>query len=159
MIVRNMLRGAGAGLVATAPMTLAMEAMFRLLPWREQYPLPPSRITAELTDVLDLHADLDRREHVGLTLVNHFAYGTAAGALYGPVAGAWRSRLSVASPVTGIAWGLVVWSVSYLGLLPAVGLSSPATQHPVGRNVLMITAHVIWGAVLGTLTEWMQRAH
>ena len=158
MIVQDMVRGASAGLVATAPMTIAMEAMFRLLPQREQYALPPSHITAEVTDKVGLNEDLDRHEHISITLVSHFAYGAAAGALYGPIANALHTRRAVPSLMTGIGWGLTVWSVSYLGLLPAVGLLRPATQHPVGRNVLMITAHVIWGAVLGTFTERMQRS-
>lgn len=159
MMVHDSVRGAGAGLVATAPMTLAMEVLFRLLPRHEQYALPPSRITAELTDKLGLRDDVDRPAHIAITLVNHFAYGAAAGAVYGPIAQGLRVRRRVPSLVTGIGWGLVVWGVSYLGVLPAAGLLRPATEHPVGRNVLMITAHVIWGAVLGTLTDWMQQRH
>lgn len=156
MIMHDVLSGAGAGLVATAPMTVAMDVMFRLLPRREQYPLPPSSITSELTDKAGLRGDLDREEHIGLTLVNHFAYGAATGALYGLLAGALRSRRPMPPLVSGIGWGLTVWSVSYLGLLPLVGLLRPATHQPAGRNLLMIAAHIVWGAVLGTLTERLQ---
>jgi hypothetical protein len=39
----KILTGALAGFAATFPMTAAMTAMHRLLPKREQYPLPPKQ--------------------------------------------------------------------------------------------------------------------
>jgi hypothetical protein len=32
-------------------------------------------------------------------------------------------------------------------------LMSPATQHPVERTLLMIGAHVVWGAALGSCMQ------
>src|SRR5436190_911638 len=47
--MRNpILAGALAGLAATVPMTLAMELMYRQLPPRQRYPLPPRLITQRL---------------------------------------------------------------------------------------------------------------
>jgi putative membrane protein len=51
-----------------------------------------------------------------------------------------------------------VWAGSYLGLLPVLGILSPATRHPTGRNALMIAAHIIWGATLGILTDYGRRS-
>ena len=144
--------GALAGFLATGPMTLAMEVMHRFLPWRERYPLPPSQITANLTAKIGVRDQMDRGQHVALTLLNHFAYGAGVGALYAPMA----NKVPMPPAVKGIGYGLLVWLVSYLGLLPAVGLLRPATQQPEGRNVLMIAAHVVWGAVAGILTERFQ---
>jgi putative membrane protein len=59
--------------------------------------------------------------------------------------------------VKGIGFGLLVWAGSYLGLLPALGLLSPATQHAPQRNLLMIAAHLVWGAVLGAVTDRLQQ--
>lgn len=157
-MLNDMLSGAIAGLIATAPMAVVMEeALFRMLPPREQYPLPPSEITATWADTLGGRHDLGAQEHRGLTLTNHFGYGAATGALYGQISSALRANVSVAPTVTGIVWGLVVWSVSYLGLLPVLGILRPATQPPAGRNLLMIMAHVVWGSVLGILTDRWQR--
>lgn len=153
MIVQRLFPGALAGLVATAPMTAVMELMYRWLPRREQYPLPPSEITAELTHRAGIDQAIDSQEHIALTLVNHFAYGAAAGAVYGPL----ERYLPFAPPLRGMAFGLVVWTVSYLGLMPTLGILRPATEHPAGRNVLMITAHLIWGSVLGVLTTRFQQ--
>ncbi|HEX6289731.1 MAG TPA: DUF6789 family protein [Herpetosiphonaceae bacterium] len=153
MVATHILSGALAGFIATAPMTASMELMHRLLPRREQYPLPPSEITAELTDQIGVGDKLNQDEHVGLTLLNHFAYGAAAGALYAPLA----NQMRISPSLKGIAFGLVVWTVSYLGWLPAMGILRPATEHPPRRNLLMILAHVVWGSVTGVLVEAARR--
>ena len=86
-------------------------------------------------------------------MAGHFAYGTAAGALYATFA----RKLRFSPVLRGIGYGLVVWTISYLNLLPALRILRPATEHPAGRNALMIAAHVVWGAALGVLTERWQR--
>ncbi|MCU0493080.1 MAG: DUF1440 domain-containing protein [Chloroflexaceae bacterium] len=141
------LRGAVAGAIATAPMTLAMMAMHSQLPEHQQYPLPPSLITAKAEAVVGVRDEVKRDDHVALTTLAHFGYGAAVGALFAPVA-----RVAHLPPVTGgVAYGLTVWTVSYLGLLPALRLLPPATKQPAERNSLMIAAHVVWGATLGLL--------
>jgi hypothetical protein len=57
----------------------------------------------------------------------------------------------------GIACGLAVWTLSYLGWLPALGILRPATEHPPRRTALMIAAHAVCGLVLGVLAEGLQR--
>jgi uncharacterized membrane protein YagU involved in acid resistance len=146
-----LLAGALAGLAATVPMTLAMEAMHRRLPQRHRYPLPPRKITMRAAGVVGLRHKLDESERLGLTLAAHFGYGTATGALYGPLS----NRVKGPAAVKGMGYGLLVWAGSYLGLLPALGLLSPATDHPARRNALMIAAHLVWGATLGLLTAWL----
>lgn len=146
------LPGALAGLLATLPMTVAMELMHRQLPAWERYPLPPSEITERVTDELGLQEGMTEEDHLALTLVNHFAYGAAAGALYDPL----MRHVPLPPAMRGVAFGLGVWTVSYLGLLPALGILRPATKHPAERNALMISAHVVWGAALGLLTEQLR---
>ena len=148
-----LLAGALAGLAATVPMTIAMEAMHRRLPRRQRYPLPPRKVTMRAAGAAGVRHKLDESERLGLTLAAHFGYGTGAGALYGPLS---RSVKGPAA-VKGMGYGLLVWAGSYLGLLPALGLLSPATDHPPRRNALMIAAHLVWGATLGLLTAWLTR--
>jgi uncharacterized membrane protein YagU involved in acid resistance len=141
--------GALAGFAATVPMTLFMNQMHQQLPARERYPLPPSEIVEELTEQAGIDDQIDQPEHIALTLLAHFGYGAATGALYAPLADAFHL-----SPVVGgAAFGLGVWSVSYLGFLPALGVLRPATEHPARRNALMIGAHVVWGVSLGLIAE------
>jgi uncharacterized membrane protein YagU involved in acid resistance len=85
----------------------------------------------------------------GLTVLSHFAYGATCGAIYGPLSG----RLGGGGVIGGVAFGLAVWTGSYLGWLPAAGILTPATEHPGRRNALMIAAHVVWGAAAGVLVE------
>ena len=135
-----------AGFFATIPMTLAMKAMHSQLPAEERYPLPPRLIVENAEDAAGVKEELDEKEERRLTLVSHFAYGAGAGALYSASLKALDAEPSAAN---GVAYGLGVWSLSYLGMLPALGLLAPATEHPARRNALMITAHVVWGASLG----------
>lgn len=139
--------GSVAGCVATLPMTLAMEAMHRRLPSDEQYPLPPQQITDNLAQHVGMNPCLDEQSRTQTALVAHFAFGAAMGALYGGLG----SRLPVPEPARGVLLGVGVWAGNYLGFLPSVGLLSPATQHPLRRSALMITAHVVWGVTTGLL--------
>jgi uncharacterized membrane protein YagU involved in acid resistance len=152
--MQSLLSGAVAGLAATVPMTAAMKAMHRQLPAGERYPLPPRPITMRAAHKagVDVGHDLDERQRTGLTLAAHFGYGTMVGALYGPVA----PRGMGAAILGGVGYGLLVWAGSYLGLLPALGLLSPATRHPARRNALMIAAHVVWGAALGAVVSQLR---
>ena len=98
--------------------------------------------------------EIDESQRLELTLAAHVGYGTTVGALYGPLS----QRVKGPAVVKGMGYGVVVWAVSYLGLLPALGLMRPATQHAPQRNALMIAAHLVWGATLGLLTAmWMPR--
>jgi hypothetical protein len=144
-----MLRGAAAGVVATVPMTLVMEAGHRLLPPAERYPLPPYEVTDAVLRQSGLPRQSGTRNWTPLTLCAHLAYGGAAGALYASRPAAWLPDTRLAACSQGTAFGLGVWLTSYLGLLPALGLLAPATEHPRRRSALMIVAHLVWGASLG----------
>ena len=82
------------------------------------------------------------------------AYGTSFGVGYAGMRGLTGSAVG-----DGILLGLGVWAGSYLGLLPALGLLSPATQHPPRRTAVMIAAHVVWGSALGIFTELLRKGN
>jgi uncharacterized membrane protein YagU involved in acid resistance len=132
--------GAVAGLLATAAMTTAMRLLHRRLPAPERYPLPPREIVERvIPDACGRGpSETVRRD---ATLLVHFGYGAATGALYAAAGGS-RSLLA------GAAYGVAVWAASYLGHLPALGILEPAVRHPPRRNALMIAVHLVWGATL-----------
>ena len=136
------------GIVATGPMTVAMILLHRRLPLSERYPLPPREITMKLARKTGVDAELDAPARSALTMVSHFAYGAAAGALYTTALNGRHDPLP-----KGLLFGLFVWTASYLGWLPAAGILSPATEHPARRNGLMIAAHAVWGVVLGAFVS------
>jgi uncharacterized membrane protein YagU involved in acid resistance len=144
--------GGVSGFLATLPMTISMVIMHRFLPEPERFPLPPRQITMKMADEAGVKRHMDEEERTAATYVAHFGYGAAAGTVYGIAS---RAAGVGAGARTGILFGLIVWFVSYLGLLPAARILPPATEHPAGRNALMIIAHVIWGAALGATHEYM----
>jgi putative membrane protein len=145
----TLIEGALAGLAATVPMTIAMDAMHDRLPAHERYPLPPAEIAERVAGEPVGGGALGQGQGAAAALALHFAVGAAAGAGYAPLAASLRPNPLLG----GVAYGLAVWSAGYLGILPSLGILAPATEHPARRNALMIAAHVIWGAALGLLVE------
>ena len=141
----RILLGAICGVVATGPMTAAMVLWHRRLPVGEKYPLPPCEITGAVLEKSGVRAD--SKDLSAATLAAHFAYGGAAGGIYGLIPSG-KTRAPIAS---GLAIGLFVWVLSYFGLLPALGILRPATEHPARRNALMLGAHFVWGVCLCAL--------
>ncbi|MGQ7791772.1 hypothetical protein ACUN0C_05110 [Faunimonas sp. B44] len=144
------LLGGLAGIAATAAMTVAMRRLWRELPARERYPLPPREITERLVD----ERLPGRRSEATLrhaTVAAHFGFGAATGALF-PL------LFSTRSPAAGAAYGVLVWGASYFGWVPGLRILKPASTHPARRNALMIVAHVVWGAAVASVIGELERA-
>ncbi len=135
--------GALAGLVATMAMTAAMRRLHGHLPADEQYPLPPREIVDRIARVDDEAAARTS------TMLCHFGFGAAAGALF---------ALPFTQRLGGTIYGLAVWAVSYLGWIPALGILAPATRHPARRNLLMLGVHVVWGLALALSFKELEAA-
>jgi len=144
-----MLQGAGAGLLATLPMTIFMLMAWKRLPEREQYPLPPRLITRNVVQRVESPQELGDQKLTALTLLLHFLYGALTGSLYATL----EQWIPLNPSLKGSLYGVSVWAGSYLGWIPAFGILSPATKHPWRRNVLMIAAHLVWGTALGVFTR------
>jgi uncharacterized membrane protein YagU involved in acid resistance len=130
-------------------MTAAMLALHRYLPRERAMEPAPVEVTRGVAR-LEPEAYEIVREHIGLaSIVAHFSYGAATGAIYKLLASG-RTRDPVAS---GMTWGMLVWAGSYLGYLPVLGIRRPATEDPWQRNVTMIAAHLVWGSALGLLAR------
>jgi uncharacterized membrane protein YagU involved in acid resistance len=150
---RPILVGLAAGFVGTAAMTVAMELMFRLLPPRQQAPLPPRQITGRLAEQSGIRRYWDEDDIFAATLLAHFGYGSLGGAIYTLVA----ERLPLRASVKGSLFGLVVWTGSYYGWVPALQLLSPASQWPRSRKILMVVAHLVWGTTLAVSSARLAR--
>jgi uncharacterized membrane protein YagU involved in acid resistance len=147
--IAPLLRGGIAGFIATAPMTIAMELIFRLLPRHEQYDLPPGEnVTTIFKQKLGWY-EMNRTQYRVITAIGHFSYGALAGTVYGAIA----HRLRLPPLLKGMLYAMAVWSFSYLGWLPAAKVLRPATEHPPRRTALMIISHLVWGAVVGLITR------
>jgi uncharacterized membrane protein YagU involved in acid resistance len=145
MQVSRLFSGAIAGFIATGPMSLAMKAMQAFLPSDERHSLPPSVITFHAANKVG-EAPSNEKEHTLLTLLAHFGAGSSFGLVYG--LGSTESENAQGGPLRGIIFGLMVWAVNYLGIMPALNLYKSARREPFSRNTLMIVAHLIWGITL-----------
>jgi len=143
------LKGALAGFLGTAPMTVFMLATQRFLPKGQQYELPPELIIKDLARRAHVRQHINKVQILAATLVSHFGYGAVTGALYSPLA----KKLPLPGFVKGILFGFVVWAASYLGLLPLLGISESAHKEPVRRNLMMIAAHLVWGSAMGVAAD------
>lgn len=135
--------GALSGLTATMAMTAAMRLMHSALPRKDRYPLPPRELTEQMLPASPSNLP-------ALTVLAHFAYGAAAGSLFGCVPDRWRG--------TGSLYGVGVWALSYLGWIPALNILKPATRHPPKRDLLMIVSHVVWGTALAAGMHVLDRS-
>jgi hypothetical protein len=136
--MRRLLLGALSGLIATVPMSAVIFIGRQLfLRWTP----PPKQITAAVVERAGIEPD---RSSEGFELgwrVAHFGYGAACGAIYGLVGPA----LPGPRAVKGLLFGGAVWGVSYLGLVPALGLYPWPKDDSRTRIVVMIAAHAVFG--------------
>lgn len=138
-LATRLVLGGTAGCVATLPMTATIRAIHRRLPSHKRYPATPRELIDSTADAVGTR--LSEEPARDLTLLAHYAYGAAAGALI-------AAALPRPSLPAGAAAGTAVWAASYLGWIPAAGLLKPATEHPARRNAMMIAAHLVWGGAL-----------
>lgn len=141
-----------AGFLATIPMTMVMIELFKHLPKREQYPLPPRVISMNIAKDLGVKKDMNEKEKLSFTFINHFLYGALAAVLYFPL----TKKIKLNNQLSGISYGLAVWGASYLGILPALNLYPKVTKEPAKRNALMIISHIVWGSSLGVMKTLFQ---
>ncbi|WP_165423640.1 DUF1440 domain-containing protein [Ktedonosporobacter rubrisoli] len=146
-----LINGALAGFVATIPMTIFMLTTQRFLPHGQRYELPPEIITKDLARRADVEQHMDKGQILGATTLSHFGYGAAMGALYGLLTK--RASSPLVGTLRGVLFGLGVWVASYLGLLPLLRMAASGHREPGQRNLMMIVAHIVWGATLGLATD------
>jgi hypothetical protein len=142
--VVDVLRGALAGTVATGAMSVLMLALRR--PVGEQ---PPEAIVKHVAR--GVGATPTEREADAMAVVAHLGFGATIGAAYAllPRTGAPALR--------GVVTALAVYGASYQGWVPALGILPPATEDHPGRPAVMVSAHVVYGAVLGVVEERLRR--
>ena len=139
-----------AGFLATGPMTLVIFGGRALRLLRTP---PPVEITANVQRRLandeDAPEDIPRSVFQASWLLSHFGYGASCGLLY-PLLDPLLPRPLV---LRGLAYGLAVWGVSYINLMPQLRLYPPVREDRLSRAAVMIAAHVVYGVALSVL-EW-----
>ena len=142
--MRNLLRGAVAGTVATGLMSALMIAARKA---GLMGAMPPEKITARFLDRAGIRRSREQQD--ALATAFHFAFGAGGGALY---AAALR-RAPLPPILRGMAFGTAIWAVSYMGWVPALGIMPPPDRDRPGRPVAMLLGHLVYGGALGALAR------
>jgi hypothetical protein len=140
--VSRFLRGAIAGVLATAPMSAVMMGAKQLGLMGE---MPPEKITAKLLKRTPISPSEKHQDALATAL--HFGFGSAAGALFGVIA---PKRLIARIPM-GMTYGAAIWGVSYMGWIPAFGIMPHAARDRRDRQMVMLAGHVVYGTALALL--------
>jgi hypothetical protein len=143
---RTLLRGALAGLAATAAMSAVMFAARKAGVMGK---MPPERITEAGLHTLGIRTS-ERAENMVSSLA-HMGYGAGGGALFAAIDG--DRRLPAPGPIAGAIFGFAAWVVSYAGWIPAFGIMPPPQRDRRRRPAAMILAHLVYGSMLGLLTR------
>lgn len=146
-LARNLARGAVAGTAATLPMSLLMLGAQKAKLMGKH---PPERITESMLTRIGITKRPEEAEDA-LAVLNHFAFGAAAGALYGLV-----QRDELPDVPQGVLFGMGVWTVSYKGWVPALGIMPKPKHDRPGRPASMIAAHLVFGAAMALMFKGLR---
>lgn len=156
-------RGLVAGALGTAFMTAWQEVSSRLLasgadeegegragqpgseaprdPWEDAS--APAQVARRVLGGV-FHKEVSPEAIPLLTHATHWGYGTAWGALFGLIQGSRPGR-----PLGGgIVFGIGVWGMSYLQLVP-MGLYQPPWKYPPKQLAMDLSYHLAYGAGAG----------
>jgi hypothetical protein len=98
--------------------------------------------------VFDQALTKEEKEVAGAAV--HYAFGTTTGGLYGAAA----ELVPNITTGAGIPFGAAVWLAADEAMLPALGLSKPATEYPVSTHAYALASHLVYGLT----TEIVRRA-
>lgn len=127
------------GLAATLAMTVVMVIGMTT----GMAPMPAPIPVAIMKQLL---GELPKPALMGAGILSHFMYGGAAGAVF---AGIFRKRLGIGM---GLLWGVVLWLIMDLAVLPFLGWGLFGTDAADGTPKIAIATlvlHLIYGVVLG----------
>lgn len=148
--------GAAGGVAGGAVMTMLMTQIApRLVPDK----LLPSRpVPLRVIDRVEVLTGVqaEPREEKIAALAAHLGYSAVSGAAYGLLGRRVRTR-GTSAPGAGAAFGLLVWTLSFEGLLPALRVMPRTTEHPPVRWPAPLAGHAVFGIVTAVVTRGLER--
>jgi hypothetical protein len=147
--IRRVAAGSACGVLATMVMSGWMLVGQVVSRHGEQ---PPKRLVCGLAGRAGIPTKRRGVGTVAATGAAHLGFGLGGGALYGAIV----HRSSVHR---GVAFGIGVWAVSYAGWIPALRLMPPPHKDRRGRAWTILSAHAVYGAVLGAALASYDGAH
>jgi hypothetical protein len=149
MDLRRVAVGGLGGAVATVVMTGWLVVGELTGPYGEQ---PPKRLVRRFARRAGIPARRSGRGTRLAAAAAHLGFGTSCGLLYG-------AAVPQSTAARGTVFALGIWAASYAGWIPALGLLPPPGKDNPRRAWTTLTAHLVYGAVLGaTLARWDRAA-
>lgn len=136
-----------AGAAATVAMSVPMMVAGRIGAMGGQ---PPEKVAERALEHAGAGDASEQEQNVAASLA-HLAFGAGGGATFALVHR--RLGLPVPTVAQGVAFGLAVWATSYAGWIPALHILPPPEEDRPGRRRTMVVAHVVFGAVLGSIEK------
>jgi len=134
----QILRGAVAGIAGTVAMTIPILVCQRLHLFHTP---PPEEISDNVARRTWLLPDRSHRSFPIFWIAAHLAYGATCGTLFS-LSRRWTPG---SDREAGLLFGLAVWAVSYLGVVPALRLYPRPDDDSRPRQLVMIVAHGLFG--------------
>lgn len=139
------LAGAVSGLGGTLVLSGLREAWARI---GLVFKTAPMQVVDRVEE-LGLVGDLSPAGRRLLTLIAHFAYGSATGTAFGLLR---RERGGPADEASvGSALGILAWGAGWASWLPLTGVHEPPWSQRTPRVLLPVIDHAVFGAAWGLL--------
>lgn len=143
--MNRIVRGAIAGATATLPMTGVMYGgkAIGLL----QTP-PPRQITGNAARKANKPPEQTSEQAFNASWVAaHLGFGIGCGIAYALI----RPLLPANTVTAGILFGGAVWAISYVEVMPRLGLYPNPSEDSNSRTAVMIAAHATYGLALAEM--------
>jgi putative membrane protein len=154
-VARGAIVGLVGGLLAAGAMSVAHRVLSDLDP-KAEAPLPKSedptiKVARAATSLAGYTLAKHQKPRAGTAV--HYAFGAVVGAVYGAIA----EIAPIVTAAFGVPFGIGVWFGAHVVALPAMGLSDPPTQQPVGKEAEEFGLHVVYGAVTEIVRRLLNR--
>lgn len=156
------LSGVLGGIAGGTAMTIMMTKVGPRLVPRDVLPDTPApqKVVQWAQSRAGVPEALDGESKDVAALALHLAYSATSGAVYGVARSALPPLRGLPAPAAGFVFGLVVWAVSFEGLLPALGVMKRTTEHPPKRWPAPLLGHSVFGVVTALTTDQLgKRLH
>ena len=112
---------------------------------------PPVEITENVAEHAGEDPDRQSPEFQAAWLAAHLGYGAACGVIFAAI----RPALPRSDLAAGLLFGVAVWGVSYIGLMPSLNLYPSAQDDSNQRQAVMIAAHAVFGSALASVDRYL----
>lgn len=150
---RKELRGALAGVAATAAMTRVAKDWVQVRYPETELHYHPMTSLQWLVQKFGRRDPLPEHAAVPLAHALHYGYGAMAGATF---AASVSDRSRLPWMIRGSAYGFLLWAVSFCGYVPLLGIYKPAWQFEAQEREVTLLAHGTYGIALAAILESLE---